>query len=302
MPVVHTPTPQSRRNFLRGTVHAAAGVLYTSHALAQETSPDTERRWALMADSHVPTSRTGVHRGTVPFDHLKQAAAAVASTKPSASIIVGDVALSDGKIAEYELVKEAIAPLAKSTPVFMGMGNHDHRDRFRKVFPDEPAKDTRQAVTNKEVLVIDQAPVVRMVLLDSLWNVNQAPGDLGQAQRDWLDSYLKSTGSDEVPTVIAVHHTFGRGGGHLRDTDAFFKILEAHPQVKAVLYGHSHRYQITRRGQLHLINLPPVSYNFDGVTPLGWLDATFNRSGAKLTLKTIDPKHPRANESKSLAW
>lgn len=280
---------------------AACITYWPLHAATTDKAEATSRRWALLADTHLAANRDEVYRGSYPYKNLTSIVPSIKETAPSGALIVGDVARHDGRVADYELLKSVTKPLASEVPIFLGLGNHDHRPRFRQVFPQSPDSGVRQALTEKHVVVIDQAPIVRIVLLDSLRRVNEGAGELGAAQRTWLQGFL-SKPKDDVPVVIAVHHTFGSGGGHLQDTTQFFQMIDDAPQVKAVLYGHSHRFQFSRRKGLHLINLPPVGYAFDHAQPLGWLDTEFHASGAKLTLKTVDPKSPRSSETKELDW
>ena len=87
-----------------------------------------------------------------------------------------------------------LEPLTSSTPVCLSLGNHDHRKNFLDTFG-KPAKGSAQPVQNKNVVVVDQPPV-RILILDSLMVVNQTAGQLGKAQRSWLDDYLKASGRD----------------------------------------------------------------------------------------------------------
>src|SRR5206468_5857710 len=101
----------------------------------------------------------------------------------------------------------------------------------------------RQKVAGKHVLVIER-PSMRLIVLDSLFYVNKAAGLLGKAQRDWLDRYLEA--SDDQPTVIFVHHTLGDGDGDLLDVERLFRLTRPHKTVKAIIYGHSHKYAFSQ--------------------------------------------------------
>lgn len=298
MPGIFATTEPSRRRFLQGTVQAAACAVYAPlHAAVSEGT----RRWALLADTHVAADPGFVSRGGRPYAHLESAVLEIKKRNPAGAMIVGDVAYGDGQPGDYEAVKTLLQPLADDVPVFLGLGNHDDRETFKRVFSGSPSVEIDPLVKEKHVVVIDQAPIVRLVLLDSLLNVDQAPGELGQAQRNWLTRYLEKAGAD-VPVVIAVHHTLGRGGGDLQDVARFFEIIDSAPQVKAVFYGHSHRFQFSRRKGVHLVNLPPVGYAFDGVTPLGWLDAEFSSDGVVLTLRALDSASPHEGSRRMLEW
>jgi Icc protein len=68
----------------------------------------------------------------------------------------------------------------------------------------------------------------------------------------------------------------------LEDGEAFFAVLDRHPQVRGVLWGHSHQAFDGRRGKVRLMGSPSTSVQFlpcsqdlalDAVTPgLRWLE------------------------------
>src|SRR5207247_5627143 len=108
--------------------------------------------------------------------------------------------------------KQLLAPLGEQTPVYIGLGNHDDREHFFKVF-DDPSG-TRQKISGKHVLVIER-PSLRFVILDSLLYTNKVAGLLGKSQREWLGRFLGD--SDGRPTILFVHHTLGGRDGALLD-------------------------------------------------------------------------------------
>ena len=300
MPWIHPTSLSSRRRFLQRAAGAAACFAWAPRSWAEAENEAGTRRWALLADTHVAADKNEVYRGAYPYKNLEAVIPAVRKEAPSGAMIVGDVSRLDGQPADYKLVKSMLEPLAKEVPVFLGLGNHDDRDEFQKIFSQSPPGGTRQKIAQRHVIVMDQSPVVRIVLLDSLQHVNRAPGELGKAQLNWLAKYLSAADS-EVPLMIAVHHTLGPRG-HLQDWRRFFELIDEAPEVKAIFYGHSHKYGLTERKGIYLVNLPPVGYNFDGVSPLGWLDAEFSSSGVDLTLRTLDPKGPGGASTRKLTW
>ena len=189
-----------------------------------------------------------------------------------------------------------LSPLADQKPIYMTLGNHDHRENIIEVFstPKE-----LQDLKGKRVLVIEQ-PATRFVLLDSLLFTNKTPGLLGKVQRTWLGEYLAK--SDNKPTVIFLHHTLSDGDGSLLDVDRFFEIIQPHRQVKAVFYGHSHQYNFDTLDGIHLINQPAVGYNFLDTEPVGWLSGKFRKEGVDLTLHAFAGNREGDGKTTSLAW
>jgi len=98
---------------------------------------------------------------------------------------------------------------------------------------------------------------------------------------------ISTISAEAKPTVLFVHHTLADGDGDLLDVDRLYQIIQPHSYVKAIFYGHSHRYAVEEKHGLKLINLPAVGYNFDDSQPVGWIDAQFTAEGVNMTLRAI---------------
>jgi hypothetical protein len=79
-------------------------------------------------------------------------------------------------------------------------------------------------------------------------------------------------------------------------------VLLARKQVKAWLFGHSHRWRTDKHEDLHLVNLPTMAYVFDKAQPAGWVDAQLRPDGMTLRLSVLDHQHPDHGKSLDLAW
>jgi 3',5'-cyclic AMP phosphodiesterase CpdA len=137
-------------------------------------------------------------------------------------------------------------------------------------------------------------------MLDTLMFTNKTPGLLGKEQRTWLRNTLREASS--APTVLFFHHTLEDGDGDLLDGDRLFRIASDFPQVKAMVFGHSHAYSITEREGIHLINLPALGYNFSDNEPVGWVLARFSPGGVDLTLKAIGGNRELHDQVQSVRW
>ena len=73
--------------------------------------------------------------------------------------------------------------------------------------------------------------------------------------------------------LLFIHHQLDDGDGSLVDSDRLLAIVTPHRKVKAVIYGHTHRYRYDAVSGIHLINLPAVGYNFADQEPVGWVDS-----------------------------
>jgi Icc protein len=293
--------PLDRRSFLRisafGTAAVVSGCRTPPAPAPASISAGREFHLALLSDTHIPADRTNRYRGFNPGENLKRTVPEVVAAGPEGVIVNGDAARLEGLPGDYDEFKRLLEPVSAVSPVYISLGNHDHRANFFKAFP--APRGERQKVEGKHVLVIEHA-VARIVMLDSLLYVNQAAGLLGKSQRQWLAGYLPQQA--DRPVVLFVHHTLKDGDGDLLDADRLFDLIRPHHQVKAIFYGHSHVWDLGERQGVKLINLPAVGYNFRDQDPVGWVDARFGSSGVQLKLHAFGGNIAENGRSVEIRW
>jgi len=269
---------------------AAAGVSLLRSA-------ESEMHWALLSDLHIPANPDEAYRGFKPQENLKRILPDVLKANPHGAFVCGDVARLTGQTADYEAARALLQPVSEKMPLALALGNHDHRANFLGVFG--KAQNGIQSVNQRHVLVIESSGL-RVIILDSLLDTNITPGLLGKAQRTWLTTFLQQ--SSGLPTVLFVHHTLDDSDGSLLDAPRLFDILKPHRKVKAVLYGHSHRYAYDTWEGVHLINLPAVGYNFNDDQPVGWVDARLTPTGGAFTLRACGGNLEKDGKTVSVTW
>jgi len=288
----------NRRKFLKtlaGTAGAIGTIgLFQSFPLNAKTR---KLNLALLSDLHIPEDVNNNARGFYPYNNFKKAALQVANSGLEGTIITGDLARLTGEPGDYSNLKQLSEPIAEKMPIAMAMGNHDHRQHFFDVFTNTTTE--KQDLENKYVLVMDY-PEIQLILLDSMMATNFTPGFLGNAQREWLSSHLKT--NKNKPILLFFHHTLGDGDNDLLDVDRLFDIIIPHRQVKAIFYGHSHVYDYSKRDDIHLINLPALGYNFDDKDPVGWIEASLNKFSGKFTLHALGGNIADDGMKKELIW
>jgi 3',5'-cyclic AMP phosphodiesterase CpdA len=141
-------------------------------------------------------------------------------------------------------------------------------------------------------------------VLDSLEKTLATPGLIGEAQLDWLAHALDD--NKRKPALVVVHHNLndnsGKPGG-LKDGDKLLEIIRPRKHVKALLYGHSHYWEVKQDSSgIHLINLPPTAYVFTEGKPNGWVHASLQSKGMQLELRCLDASHPQHGETHDLKW
>jgi len=141
-----------------------------------------------------------------------------------------------GDEASYRHFREAIGTL--SVPSHFVMGNHDVRDALRAVFPETPVD------ANGFVQYVVDKPAGRFVILDTIKPGTHA-GELCAARRAWLTARLAEARDRDV--YLFMHHPPFDMGMHAIDrirlagAEGFAEVVEGHPRVRHLFFGHLHR-------------------------------------------------------------
>lgn len=203
---------------------------------------------------------------------LEGAVAAIGALDPApeAVLFTGDLAAS-GRPAEYERVRELIAPLAM--PVHPLMGNHDDREALQAAFADHPGV----ASGNGSVQYSARIGPVTLIACDS-----SKPGDfagrLGADRLDWIANELERAAG--TPTILAIHHPPIDTGLHEFDVEIPLAASD-----RAALAAIPHQPDLIVAGHIHLpvhgtLGATPVL-----VCPSVHLQAAFDlRPGANVQL------------------
>lgn len=284
----------NRRQFLKAGLALAGGVaaLGPTRAMGEDRSAGT--RWALLSDTHVAADPENHYRGFYPYRNLQEIAGQIGYNLPDGVVITGDLARLKGEVDAYQNFKSLLAPITERRPVYLGLGNHDDREDFFQAFQD--SVDPAGSIDNRQILT-EVAGSVRLIVLDSLLRVDTNPGMLGQPQRVWLETFLQIC--DDRPTILFLHHT---PRIDLLDTRRLFDIIAREPKVKAVVYGHSHKYRFSEYKGIHLINLPATGYNMSRNQPVGWVEAQLTSRGGEFTLHALAGNRKYDGSRTHLTW
>ncbi len=283
----------NRRQFLKGGLAWAAGVATLGPARLLGDDRDGSTRWAFLSDTHVASDPDNRYRGFYPYRNLREIAAQIAYNLPDGVIVTGDLARRRGETEAYENLKTLLAPVSEQRPVYLGLGNHDKRDDFAQAFGDL-AGGTKM-LQDRQVLTTVAGPM-RLIVLDSLL-VARAAGLLGRSQRAWLKTFLDAC--DDRPTILFFHH---RPRIDLLDTRRLFDIIEPMVKVKAVVYGHSHKFRFSQYRGVYLINVPATGYSMSRSQPVGWVEAKLTERGGEFTLHALAGNRRNDGCSESLPW
>ena len=182
---------------------------------------------------------------------------------PANVLVFGDVAWDHGLEEDYRYAAELLSELEQAgIKVTLGMGNHDRRAPFFKVFS-EYTKSTK--VEGRVVSVVEMSDF-DFVMLDSLaelpgLKLRQATtvsGEISGGQIEWLKEFVKGR-SRRV--VLGSHHPLGEMAN-------LEKLIADTSQVAGYVYGHTHIWNkgvrvVRPRKELHMVptlGLPATFY------------------------------------------
>ena len=190
-----------------------------------------------LSDPHLVAAPALLY-GTDPRARLARAVARINRHHGDAAFIwmTGDL-VHDGDQAAYEALRAVLADC--HVPVHFGLGNHDARAPFHRVFPDAPMGDPDY------LQYVVETPEGVFIMLDSM-EPGLSSGRLDATRLAWLEARLAEHAGRSV--YIGIHHPpqdTGIGAmDQIRLTQgaaALGDMLEAHGRVRHIFHGHVHR-------------------------------------------------------------
>ena len=221
----------------------AAGGLVASAALPSFGHGKEARRLdaslvAFISDLHVNGLKAEFPAHCYEEVCLRKTVAAILAMDPLPANVVcfGDIAYHWGQPEDYPLAASILKPLEDAgIRLTLGMGNHDRRDNFLAQWP-EYAKTS--PVAGRIVSKVE-LPHVDLLMLDTLSslevekNKKSNPGEMDNAQREWLRETLKSS---TKPVLTCAHHKPNEDkvkiGGLIMESAA----------CKGHIHGHWHKW------------------------------------------------------------
>jgi len=251
---------------------------------------------AQITDTHLYANSRGQLLGLNTHDCLQQVVDLALSTQaPDLVVASGDLA-HDGSPQAYQHLHRCFSRLG--VPVYCLPGNHDEAVALRANSECGRLYSRRYALAGGWLLLF----------LDSTVTGSDG-GHLADTELDELDTVLAS--HPDLPALIWLHHQPVNMGSRWLDTmavdnpKAFFTIIDRHPQVRAVIWGHVHQTFEQQRNNVRLLSTPSTCIQFlpnsekfavDMIPPgYRWLelypDGTFKTSVERLPMipGKIDP-------------
>jgi len=169
-----------------------------------------------------------------------------------AILATGDI-VQDESRAGYERFRAALEPLG--VPVYCIPGNHD-----------DPALMGEILMSGAFQLGGELRQRSWSVVLLSTFLAGEDAGGLGPARLQGLRQALAAHAGQHI--LVAMHHhplpmgSTWLDGVALRDAQAFWQIIDAHPEVRGVVCGHVHQASDRMRNRVRFLSTPSTCAQF----------------------------------------
>jgi Icc protein len=207
-----------------------------------------------ITDTHLHSDPDARLRGVNTVSSLRSVLAEAAGNSHQPDLIVATGDLSQDETAgAYRNFRNILAPLG--VPVWCVPGNHDAPPLMNGPLEAPPCHLGGVAVQ----------PPWCLVMLDS-FVAGDHGGSLSAAALDHLRETLRE--HRELHALIAVHHHPLPVGSRwldalgLRNSAAFFDVLDDAPNVRVVLSGHVHQEADLNRGGVRFLSTPSTCFQF----------------------------------------
>ena len=196
-------------------------------------------RIAQITDCHLPADPKQAYRGIDPYKNLKTLLQKVKPLNPDLLLASGDLS-EDGSQASYLALRKLFGQIA--VPVLALPGNHDDAALLAQVFPGSPV-DTVSATDHG---------CWKIIRLNTCLP-GKPHGRISEASLAELKNLLGQDASR--PRLLAIHHQPLVVGSpwidkyRLFGPEAFLQVIDQHPDIKAVIWGHVHQaFEVDRNG------------------------------------------------------
>lgn len=204
-----------------------------------------------VSDCHVPLNPETPYRGQSADRNLASLLPSVRRWQPDLLLVTGDVS-EDGSAAAYGRVSAQLS--TAGAPVLATPGNHDDLVTMRRYFP-RGAWDGVCAYHSRNWAIL---------LLDSTIP-GAVPGRVSPDTLDSLETELGKPGAEHV--LLALHHqpvpvhSPWIDRYPLEAPETLFEVIDRHPRVRGVVWGHVHQEFRAERNGVALLGSPSTVAN-----------------------------------------
>jgi Icc protein len=207
-----------------------------------------------ITDTHLYAASTGCLLGLNTEQSLESVIASIHARNTPCDLILatGDL-VHDGTPRAYERIFSHLAGFG--VPVYCLAGNHDEGRTLQKTIDEELIHYAEHACHGNWHFIFLNSTVP-----------GRDGGHLGPESLQGLDRHLRSM--PETHALICLHHQPVMMGSRWLDSmavdnaDEFFAIIDRHPQVRGILWGHVHQQFDRMRGNVKLMATPSTCVQF----------------------------------------
>ncbi|MDP6969404.1 MAG: metallophosphoesterase [Gammaproteobacteria bacterium] len=211
------------------------------------------KRIIQLTDLHLQATADTLYKGILPDARLRQCLAWLNQQDYDLLLLTGDLCHA-GSLEGYHRLQHYLSALHK--PWLWLPGNHDAVDNMLSV--------CEQSVDSVRSIELAGWQVILLNTTDQ--PDGRGGGGISQAHLGALAEYLQ--GRATVPTLIVMHHnpvavaSLWQDKIMLANADQFTRLLAAHKQVQAVVFGHIHQVLDRYQDGIRYLGSPATSIQF----------------------------------------
>ena len=207
-----------------------------------------------ITDTHLYASADGCLLGLNTEQSLQAVTAEARQAHLPAELVLatGDL-VHDGSADAYQRTFNHLGSLG--IPVYCLPGNHDEAEALRDNIGNDLIRFTDHVLHGNW----------HIILLDSTQPGSEG-GHLAPDALETLETRLQA--APDTHTLVCLHHQPVPMGSHWLDTmavdnpDDFFALIDRHPQVRAIIWGHVHQEFDRLRNTVRLLSAPSTCIQF----------------------------------------
>ncbi len=206
-----------------------------------------------ITDFHLFSDPNKIYRGVQPTKTLQKVLGAITANEADCRLIVASGDLVADEWEAYEVVAEMLQKTG--IPALALPGNHDLPAAIQQRL-------AGRAIKYAEPFDLDPWSVIPL----NSAVPGQAAGKLSHDELNRLTTLLQKNRNRHI--LLALHHQPVPVGSvwidaiGLEDPAELFSIIEAHPQVKGVIFGHVHQEFDGNHGPVRLLGTPSTGLQF----------------------------------------
>lgn len=181
----------------------------------------------------------------------------IKQTEFDALLISGDLT-HHGSLNSYQTLKTILSPIQQ--PIFVIGGNHDQAQNLTQVFAQNLL--TSAKLDNWEIISIDSV------------QTGQTSGLVSESELVALDKACLNSSAAYI--IIVLHHPIVPMNSSwddelsLTNPQDLFAILDKHPKIRTVVFGHAHEAAKFSRLGVDIYSCPSTALQFNSETRIGF--------------------------------